>query len=391
MKSFFVPILFLIILLLSPLANGQVEINLESSSTYVSPGENFTISVHVNPDVPVTGIQATVKFDPSFAEATLVEEGELLQASGDPTSFEMGSIDNESGIVPNIRGFILGKSNISSDGYFAHISFTAGNSSGTYEFETQNIVVSNENGESLPVVSQSVFVSSPSSSTSSATSSSAGGGSGGGGSDGEPPSNLALKEIDTENLVSKTPVSYGFNDPQNPVISINFTPLTNAGRTKATVELLNDTSVFVDFPAGEYVYANFNLWVGLAGYATPSNIEDAEIVFRIPMEWFEEMGVTVSDIELKRYNEGVWTSLPTELLFEKQDYAYFRSQTPGFSPFAVTYNKPDYSSPADISTEGVSGIETSSDAAQNDILPELSQNGAFLLMITLLLLAFYRH
>lgn len=393
--QFFVSILVLILFASTPVF-GQVEITLESSSNSVSVGENFTISVRVDPDVPVTGIEMDMSFDPSFAEALSVEEGDFLQTSGSPTIFNSGDIDGESGTISNIFGVILGKSNTSSEGHFAHITFKTGNSSGTYEFEVQNIVVSNETGESLPYVSRSVYASSSSSGISSTSSNSAdGGGGGGGGSDGEPPANVALKQVASQNLAAKNPASYGFDDPLNPVAYINFTPLTNAGQTKATVELLNNTSVFVDSPAGENVYANFNLWVGLAGYATHSNINDSEIIFKMPVEWFGDTGVSVLDIVLKRYNEGSWASLPTDFLFEKDGYTYFKSQTPGFSPFAIVYVKSGQNSgdtsfiddPISPNTES----EDTSAKAQDPFLPELSQNSSFILLIVLLMLSVYRY
>ncbi|MBP2031239.1 PGF-pre-PGF domain-containing protein [Methanohalophilus levihalophilus] len=368
---------------------------MESSSTSVSSGDNFTISVYVNPDVPVTGIEMDINFEPTFAEATLVDEGSFLQTSGSPTIFNSGDIDAELGTISNVFGVILGKSNTSSDGHFAHIEFAAGNSSGTYEFEAQNIVVSNEDGDSLPFVSQSVYVSLSSSGTSSSSSGGTGGGGGGSGSDGEPPSNVALKQISSNILVARNPASYAFDDPLNPIAYINFTPLTNAGQTKATVELLNDTSVFVDSPAGENVYANFNLWIGLAGYATPSNIEDAEIVFKVPMGWFEGNDISFSEIELRRYDEGSWSSLPTYFLFENEGNSYFRAQTPGFSPFAIVYAEKESKHNSDSSSDEIleddtDGASISENNRDETIFPEVSQNGLFLLLIAFIMLMFYR-
>lgn len=378
--------------LIIPSANGQVEIILESSADSVSPGENFTIDIYVIPDVPIAGIQMDVKFDPLFASAVMVEEGDLLQTSCSPTYFNSSNIDNKDGMISNIYGFILRKgttsSNTSSSGYFAHVSFTADNAGGTYEFDAKNIVVSNESGASLPVISQSAFVSQPSQSASGSTSRSEGGG--GGGSDGEPPSNVILKQVVSKNIVSQNPVSYGFDDPLNPVVYINFTPLTNVGQTKATVEVLNNTSVFVDSSAGDSVYGNFNIWIGLAGYATPSNIENAEIVFRIPVKWIQQTETDVSHIVLKRYNNDTWETLPTEVISANGADIYFKSRTPGFSPFSIIYGSGVQDS-EDNSSINVSDGDNMGDEVEDTVLPEVSQNWAFLLMLALFLVVIYRH
>ena len=46
--------------------------------------------------------------------------------------------------------------------------------------------------------------------------------------------------------------------------------------------------------------------------------------------------IDAGSIKLNRYSEDAWSALPTTRTDEDTTYTYFESQTPGFSPFAIT-------------------------------------------------------
>ena len=90
-----------------------------------------------------------------------------------------------------------------------------------------------------------------------------------------------------------------------------------------------------DIPTGE-VYKYLNIWVGNAGFATPTNIQNAVISFKVAKSWVQDTKIDKSSITLNRYSDKKWNQLPTSLSSEDDNYLYLTAQTPGFSPFAIT-------------------------------------------------------
>ncbi len=160
--------------------------------------------------------------------------------------------------------------------------------------------------------------------------------SGGVGASPEPQSNVEAKEI------SQTFISNGnlaeFDFPQNatPVMNISFDSKKTVGKTTTIAEMLKNQSTLVSEPPSDEVYKFINIWVGSSGYATPTNIENAVVYFKVENSWIQDKGIDQSSIILDRYNDTKWNELPTTLLSEDNEYLYFAAETPGFSPFAIT-------------------------------------------------------
>jgi PGF-pre-PGF domain-containing protein len=151
-------------------------------------------------------------------------------------------------------------------------------------------------------------------STTSPSSSSGGSSGGGSGSSGEDYYNILKKEVKRK---------------------IKFTSLKNSGTIAATIEVLKDTSSLVETkPSGE-VYQNMNIWVGTAGFATPQNIANPVIGFKVERSWIENNDIVVSSIRLCRCNNDVWDHLTTREIGDDVKYIYFGADTSGFSPFAI--------------------------------------------------------
>jgi PGF-pre-PGF domain-containing protein len=120
-------------------------------------------------------------------------------------------------------------------------------------------------------------------------------------------------------------------------MSISFDPKMNAGYKAAKIEILKSTSSYATPISGE-VFQNMNIWVGKVGFATPENIENVNVEFKVLRSWVNENNIDRSSIKLNRYHDDKWNSLNTVEITEKEDHDhfYFSAETPGFSPFAIT-------------------------------------------------------
>ncbi|MCX9012983.1 MAG: PGF-pre-PGF domain-containing protein [Candidatus Methanoperedens sp.] len=189
--------------------------------------------------------------------------------------------------------------------------------------------------------------SSPSGGEESSPSSGGGGssssGGGGGGTSGEDYKNIEKIEKYEKTLYRDISTSYQFS--QNGVVdSVNITGNVNMDSVNVIVEVLRDISSFADAQAPGLVYRNVNIWVGTSGFATPRNIKEATITFRVNRTWLDSNNI--SDVVLYRYTDGEWVALPTMNPHKKEvtgDYAVYRATTDHFSPFAVAGVKEDAS------------------------------------------------
>jgi len=169
-----------------------------------------------------------------------------------------------------------------------------------------------------------------------------GGSSGGGGGDGggsvspESSKNIELKEISNEKIFKGVHAFYTFKGGANDIVSVEFDPKKNFGKTTAIVEVLKNTSSIVKEPAPGEVYKNINIWIGNSGFSSPENLENARITFRVSKTWISERGIDKSKVTLYRYSQNMWNPPTTVLKGENEDYFYFTAETPGFSPFAIS-------------------------------------------------------
>ncbi|MDF1557231.1 MAG: PGF-pre-PGF domain-containing protein [ANME-2 cluster archaeon] len=316
-------------------ASADIQVSISPSTQHVDEGLNFTISVYVEPDVPISGGQFNLVFDSSLVSVTGVTEGDLLNQDGASTIFNPGTINNSQGTVTDVYGVILGTSNVSTPGIFANISLIALNKSGTSTFEMSNVVFSNSTGDSLPVIVNNGDAS-IGDVTTPPSNGGGGGGGGGGGTSGEAFENIECTETDREYVNRASDISYNFKLECNFVEYINFTAVTSSGDVAAKVEILKDTSTFVDQASPGIVFKNLNIWVGNFGWATEKNIKDPEIGFKVDRSWVSQNNIDESTIAMYRYDEGRWNPLTTTKMGDDAGYLYFEARTPGFSPFAIT-------------------------------------------------------
>ncbi|MGA9186971.1 MAG: PGF-pre-PGF domain-containing protein [Methanosarcina sp.] len=165
-----------------------------------------------------------------------------------------------------------------------------------------------------------------------------GGESGGGGGAGSPESsrNIELKEISNEQVFKGTHTCFTFKGGANEIVTVEFDPKKNFGKTTAIVEMLKNTSSIVKEPAPGMVYKNVNIWVGNSGFSNPENLENARVSFRVSRAWVAEQGISENTVTLYRYGQDAWNQLSTALSGEDEAYFYFTAETPGFSSFAIS-------------------------------------------------------
>ncbi|HIH75288.1 MAG TPA: PGF-pre-PGF domain-containing protein [Methanosarcina sp.] len=239
----------------------------------------------------------------------------------------------------------------------------------------------------------------PSSGGSSSKSSGSSGGGGGGGSP-ESSRNVELKEISNEQVFKGIHTSYTFKGGINDIVTIEFDPKKNFGKTTTIVEILKNTSVIVKEPAPGIVYKNLNIWVGNSGFSNPENFENAMISFRVNKAWLSENDIGESTIALYRYSEDKWAALPTTLTGDDENYFYFTAETPGFSPFAIVSPKKNSQSSIEIapatdkennitSTGKTSGEENDGNPASDEEKENKSAPGAGILFAAAGFLASY--
>ena len=93
-------------------------------------------------------------------------------------------------------------------------------------------------------------------------------------------------------------------------------------------------SQYVSFAAPGFIHSYCNISYNVAD----SELENAEIHFRVEKEGMESRGVEYDDIVMLRQKQGEWIELELSLVDENESYWEFKAITPGFSTFAVTAN-----------------------------------------------------
>jgi S-layer protein (TIGR01567 family) len=193
---------------------------------------------------------------------------------------------------------------------------------------------------------------------------SSGGGSssGGVGASGEARENILITEREREYVYKGVEVCYSYDLEGNMVQYINFKGLTNAGRIGARVEILSNTSTLVDTTPPNKVYKNLNIFIGNSGWGTSSNIANATISFTVEKSWITNEKIDKSSIKMYRYSSGKWNELSTSYVTEDADCLYFKSETPGFSPFVIAGEQV---SAGENDTDGDSGVTSPADGGKD--------------------------
>jgi PGF-pre-PGF domain-containing protein len=209
----------------------------------------------------------------------------------------------------------------------AHTFFSAG----TYDVNLTVSRVNETDSKTGIITAQSQSNSNGDSSGGSSHSS-----SGGAGGSPEPQNNVEAKEISQAFVVNGQSIKFEFPQKTTPVIYIGFDSKKTSGKTTTIAEMLKAKSTLVSGLPSDEVYKYLNIWVGNNGFATPSNIENTVVCFKVEKSWIQDKKIDKSSIALNRYSDKKWDSLPTNLSGDDNKYSYFTAKTPEFSPFAIT-------------------------------------------------------
>jgi PGF-pre-PGF domain-containing protein len=304
------------------------------NATGLAAGTTYTISIStvdvagnisstgVNDSATTTGMP--VIYNVHGADITNTSITLKWEASSDTTSVQISRDGTILGNVSGVTSYVDGNLSIDT----------------TYSY---TLVPYDESGLAGKAVTLSLVTnasdSKGSSGGSSSGSSSGSSGGGGGGGSSEDFANIALKDADTEYLTANANVTYEFTKNGIDIMSVSFYSLKTSGEITSTVELLKNQSKLVNSTPEGDIYEYINIWVGKAGFATTTNIDKPHIIFKVKTSWIKEMGIKPTDVRLQRYNGTAWEVLPTTVISETTDYVVFDSQTPGFSPFAITAEK----------------------------------------------------
>ncbi|RZN16059.1 MAG: PGF-pre-PGF domain-containing protein [Methanosarcinales archaeon] len=146
---------------------------------------------------------------------------------------------------------------------------------------------------------------------------------------------MAKRETRDQYLYANRDVTYSFTTPELAIYEIVVSATKSTNLISARIELLKGTSTLVDAPPEGTVYKNLNIWLGTYGFATPENIEDATISFKVEKSWLTDNKLSKNDISLAKWESGNWIELSTTLLKDDSDYVYYEVHTTSFSPFAI--------------------------------------------------------
>ncbi|WP_054865212.1 PGF-pre-PGF domain-containing protein [Methanosarcina barkeri] len=151
----------------------------------------------------------------------------------------------------------------------------------------------------------------------------------------EPVTNIAAQELSTMSIVSGYPVQFDFTKNATCIVNIEFDPKKTFRKTTTVVEELKNRSTLVQTSPEGTVYKYANIWVGDRGAGLPTSINSGFVEFKVEKAWIKDNNINETQVVLQRYDSD-WQPLYTEKVGEDDNYIYFKSETPGYSFFAIT-------------------------------------------------------
>jgi hypothetical protein len=168
-------------------AAGNAVVSVMAPVDALDPGEQFTVSINVEPNNAIAGMQFNLSYDPVIVTVNGITEGNLLNQGGANTYFNSGDIDNEAGIVTGVFGAIINPGqSVATMGTFAVITMTAGNNGGSSQLTLSNVIIGDIASQPLPVsvINDTIDVADESPNPPPSGGGIPGGGGGGGGASG---------------------------------------------------------------------------------------------------------------------------------------------------------------------------------------------------------------
>jgi PGF-pre-PGF domain-containing protein len=306
--------------------DGNSSANKNAVHTYNVPG-NYTVSLTASNSFG-NSIEKKVDYISAYPRIIIFfvspSTSSVTDTAGDSRTFTVNTdeVANISWILDDV--LLHTNLSVTNASYYCQ-SATAG---------THNLTVFAENSNGT-AQKEWIWEVNAESSSDSSSSSSSGARVNGGGNSGENYENILYKTAKSQTVLGKKITTYAFDSAGNPIVSISFIALKNSGVVSSSVEVLNGISSLVQGPPPGEVYKYMNIWVGDTGFATPDNIKNAIVYFKVEKSWLSNNDIKGSLISLYRYNDNEWNKLETRKVKEDDNFVYFEAETPGFSPFAI--------------------------------------------------------
>ena len=80
-------------------------------------------------------------------------------------------------------------------------------------------------------------------------------------------------------------------------------------------------------------------YLSIVSSTIPGVVDQAILEFSVPQAWLTEHGFTDGDIVMMHYDNGQWVELDTRYVSQNSGNVFYRATTPGFSYFAIVYQK----------------------------------------------------
>ncbi len=138
--------------LLSSPCMAQTVVSVSPQSLSIDSLEQTNISIHVEPEGEISGLQLSLDIDPQLVEIGDIREGSLFKQTGASTMFDMGKVDAAPGNIENMYGLVIGKTTATSAGDFAVIGLRSAGADGVCRIDLHDVIVSNPAGEEMDVV-----------------------------------------------------------------------------------------------------------------------------------------------------------------------------------------------------------------------------------------------
>ncbi len=149
-------------------------------------------------------------------------------------------------------------------------------------------------------------------------------------------SNTEHSDSSQQKVNAGTEVKFTFREPKNDISRVSFKSSKYSGLVGIRIGTadLNETEGIEE--TGSKAYRYVEILVGNKAFESSDNIANGNIEFRVTRSWMTENDINPETISLNRLEDKGWKQLETENTGKDGDYYYFRTQTPGFSCFAIT-------------------------------------------------------
>ena len=115
----------------------------------INSGDTFTLDIYAENATDLAEWQFDIAFDPSLLEAIEVRKGYFLESAGDATSFQEGTIDNQSGKIIGFSEVARNGDSVSGTGLLLSVTFAA-KAGGKTQVTLNNFQFSSNTGQAIP-------------------------------------------------------------------------------------------------------------------------------------------------------------------------------------------------------------------------------------------------